>query len=299
MKYRITKFKHIKPLSYTIFFFLAFVVFLFITFPGELIKKRIIAEIENNTPFKVDIDKAGISPLLSLEMEGVKLYKSKDRYIELNSLIIRPSILALVSASPKFPFKAELLNGEIEGSLSIIKAETRIKNIEATMKHLNIDSIPSLLLSGDGSDQLALDGVMDGTINIQLAPEPKGDFQIEINHLNVKYIKVKGIGLPSFTGLKSVLKGNIDGKRTNIEEWNVTGNGIDLEISGNAPLLWELPKGGVIDLGYRLEMNGTQMAKYKGLLAPYLLTQSDGSLGGKILGTVNNPRFEKGSTSTF
>ncbi|MFI5322621.1 MAG: type II secretion system protein GspN [Thermodesulfobacteriota bacterium] len=299
MKDRITKFKHIKPLSYTIFFFIAFVVFLFITFPGELIKKRIIAEIENNTPFKVDIDKAGISPLLSLEMEGVKLYKSKDRYIELNSLIIRPSILALVLASPKFLFKAELLNGEIEGSLSIIKAETRIKNIEATVKHLNIDSIPSLLLSGDGSDQLALDGVMDGTINIQLAPEPKGDFQIEINHLNVKYIKVKGIGFPSFTGLKSVLKGNIDGKRTNIEEWNVTGNGIDLEISGNAPLLWELPKGGVIDLGYRLQMKGTQMAKYKGLLAPYLLTQNDGSLGGKILGTVNNPRFEKGSTSTF
>jgi type II secretion system protein N len=299
LKDRITKFKHIKPISYTIFFFIVFAVFLFETFPGEIIKKRIIAEIESNTPFTVDIQKASISPLLSLNMEGIKLYKSKDRYIQLDSLSIRPSILALVSASPKFPFKAELLNGEVEGSISIIKSESRLKNIDATVKHLNVDSIPSLLSSEQASDQIDLAGVMDGRINIQLEPQPKGDFQIEINQLNVKNIKVKGISLPSFGGLKSVFKGNIDGKRTNIEEWSVTGNGIDLQITGNAPLLWELSKGGVIDLGYRLEMKGTQMARYKGLLAPYLLTQSDGSLGGKILGTVMNPRFEKGSSSRF
>jgi type II secretion system protein N len=299
LKEKITKFKHIKPLSYTIFFFIAFTVFLFVTFPGEVIKKRVIAEIESNTPFKVEIKKASISPLLSLNMEGVKLYKSKDRFIELNSLSIRPSILALMSASPEFPFKAELLDGVVDGSIGLIKSQSRIKDIKATVKHVNIDSVPSLLLPEDDGDQLALNGVLDGSINIQLVPVPKGDFQIEINKLNVKNIKVKGIGLPSFTGLKSVLRGNIDGKRTNIEEWNVTGNDIDLEISGNAPLIWELHKGGVIDLGYRLEMKGTQMAKYKGLLAPYLLTRSDGSLGGKILGTVSNPRFEKGSISRF
>jgi hypothetical protein len=41
------------------------------------------------------------------------------------------------------------------------------------------------------------------------------------------------------------------------------------------------------------------MAKYKGLLAPYLATQRDGSLGGKILGTIKNPRFEKGTITRF
>lgn len=298
MKERFTKYKHIKPLSYTIFFLIVFSLFLFITFPGELIKKRIIAEIENNTPFKADVEKASISPLLSINLEGVKLYKSKDRYLELDSLSIRPSVFAVFSDNPKFPFKAELLNGEIEGSLSLIKAESRLSGVEATVRHLKIDSIPSLL-SPESGELFALGGVVDGRVNIQMGREPKGDFQFEINQLNIKNIKVKGFSLPSFTDLKSVFKGNIDGKRTNIEEFNVTGKDIDLEITGNAPLLWEIPKGGVIDLGYRLQIKGDQMAKYKGLLAPYLVTQRDGSLGGKILGTVKNPRFEKGSITRF
>lgn len=298
MKERLTKYKHIKPLSYTIFFLIVFSLFLFKTFPGELIKKRIIAEIENNTPFKADVEKASISPLLSINLEGVKLYKSKDRYLELDSLSIRPSVLAVFSDNPKFPFKAELLNGEIEGSLSLIKAESRLNGIEATVKHLRIDSVPSLL-SPESGDLFVLGGVVDGRMNIQLGSQPKGDFRFEINQLNVKNIKVKGFSLPGFTDLKSVFKGNIDGKRTNIEEFNVTGKDIDLEITGNAPLLWEIPKGGVIDLGYRLQIKGDQMAKYKGLLAPYLVTQRDGSLGGKILGTVKNPRFEKGSITRF
>ena len=42
-----------------------------------------------------------------------------------------------------------------------------------------------------------------------------------------------------------------------------------------------------------------EYAKYKGILSPYLAQQRDGSLGGKIIGTVSNPKFEKGSVKRF
>ena len=296
MREKLMRMRHIRPLSYVVFFLAAFIVFIFITFPGDLIKKRIIAEIESSTPYKIDIEEAGISPLLSIELSGVKLYKSKDRVLKVDSLSIRPSVFALILGTKKFPFKAKLLNGEVEGSVSM--AGSRAKEIEATVKHVTIDSIPALL-SSDDAQLFSLGGVMDGSMHIELEPQAKGEFQFEINRLSMKDIKVKGMSLPSFTDLNSVVKGNIDGKRTNILALNVTGKDIDLEITGSTPLFWDMPKGGLIDLGYRLEMKGAQMAKYKGLLAPYLATQRDGSLGGKILGTVKNPRFEKGTITRF
>jgi type II secretion system protein N len=296
MREKLMKLRRMKPLSYVIFFLAAFIVFLFITFPGDLIKKRIVAELESSTPYKVEIEKASVSPLLSIRLDGVKLYKTKDRFLVIDTLSIRPSVFAFITGSRKFPFKAELLNGEVEGSVSM--AGSRAKEIEATVKHVTIDSLPSLLLS-DGGKLFSLGGVMDGSMHIVLQPEPKGEFQFEIDRLDMKDIKVKGMSLPSFTGLKSVVKGNIEGKRTNILALNVTGKDINLEITGTTPLFWEIPKGGLIDLGYRLEMKGAQMAKYKALLTPYLATQRDGSLGGKILGTIKNPRFEKGTITRF
>lgn len=296
MREKLMKMRHIKPLSYVVFFLAAFTVFIFITFPGEIIKKRIVAEIESGTPYKVDIEEASISPLLSIELGGVKLYKTKDRFLKIDSLSIRPSVFALILGNKKFPFKAKLLNGEVVGSVSM--AGPRTSEIEATVKHVAIDSIPAFL-SSDDAKLLSLGGVLDGSMHIVLEPQPKGEFQFEIDRLYMKDIKVKGLSLPSFTDLKSVVKGNIDGKRTNILAFNVTGKDVDLEITGSTPLFWEIPKGGLIDLGYRLQMKGAQMAKYKGLLAPYLATQRDGSLGGKILGTIKNPRFEKGSITRF
>lgn len=165
--------------------------------------------------------------------------------------------------------------------------------IEATVKNVTIDSIPAFL-SSDSGEVVSLGGVMNGSMDVVLEPQPKGDFQFEIDGFSMKDIKVKGMSLPSFTDLKSVVRGNIESKKTNIQMLSVTGKDIALEITGTTPLLWEIPKGGIIDLGYRLEIKGEQMAKYKSLLSPYLATQRDGSLGGKILGTLKTRGSKKG-----
>ncbi|MEQ9620020.1 MAG: type II secretion system protein GspN [Deltaproteobacteria bacterium] len=298
MKDRIKKFKHIKPLSYTFFFVIVFTAFLFATFPREIIKNRTIAEIERNTPFEADIESVSVSPLLSINYKGVKLYKSRDRYLELDSLTVSPSVLSFITGSPKFPFSAELLGGEVKGSFVFNKAKNGVKKVDATVKNVSIDSIPALL-SNDPQGALSIGGTMQGELYAQFEPQAQGKFQFEINGLNLYNVKVKGFTLPGFNDLKSVFKGNFEGKTTEIEEFNVKGDDIDVQITGTAPLLWEIPSGGVINLGYRIQMKGAQMARYKGILEPYLATLQDGSLGGKILGTVKNPRFEKGSVKRF
>lgn len=297
MKERFLNSKYRKPFLYSLFFFAAFLLFLYSTFPTEGIKRQVVSGIAANTPFEAEAQSVGIAPLLSVSIKGLKLYKSKDNVIEIESLKVSPSVFSVFSDNPKFPFKAKLGGGEIKGAFRINKSGGGIVELSADIKNVNIDKI-SEFLTGPG-DSVALAGVMDGELYIDFAPEARGDFDIRINGLEVDKLSVKGIKLPPFSGLKSVFKGNIEGRKTTISECYVNGAGIDLQISGTAPLLWEFSKGGVIDLGYRLEITGEEFATYKGLLSPYLAKQRDGSLGGKILGTVSNPRFEKGSTKKF
>ena len=298
MKEKLKKYKHIKPVSYTLFFLVVFTLFLFMTFPGDIIKKRIIAEIESNTPYKADIENIRVSPLLNVNMEGVTLSRSGAVFLELESLDLSPSPLSAFSDNPKVPFTAKLWGGEVRGSLRINKTTGRVSELDATLESVRISSVPSLF-SAEAEKSLTLGGVMNGKVNLVMTPPASGDIQFEITGLKLETMKLKGITLPNLTDLTSMFKGTVEGDMTRIDQFKIAGADIDLDITGTTPLLWEIQNGGVIDLGYSLQMKGGQMAKYKGLLSPYLATQRDGSLGGKILGTVANPRFEKSSITRF
>ena len=299
MKDKIRNYKYFVPLSYISFFVVAFFVFLFMTFPGDIVKQRIISEIQNSTPYKIDIKNADISPLLNVNLKGVKIYKSQNQFLELDSLTIKPSLFSVFSDSPKVPFNAKLHGGEIEGAVRFNKQKNSLQEIKVSIKQLKIDSIPDLI-SGDGSGEILMNGILNGDLYIQFDPVPKGEFSFEVKGLKIDNLKVKGMKLPSLGNLKSRFNGIIENKLTNIKELSVKGEGIDLQITGTAPLLWEISKGGgILDLGYRIEITDNDLVKYKAFLSPYLAKYRDGSLGGKIVGTIKNPRFEKGSVKRF
>ncbi len=298
MKDKIRNYKYFVPLSYITFFVAAFFVFLFMTFPGDIVKQRIVSEIQNSTPYKVDIQSADISALLNVNLKGVKIYKSQNQFLELDSLTIKPSLFSVFSDSTKIPFNAKLHGGEIEGTVRLSKQNNGIQEVQATIKQVKVDSIPALL-SQDGEEGVLINGVIDGELYVRFDPTPKGEFSFEVKELNIDNLKVKGMKLPSLSNLKSRFNGSIEDNLTNIKELSVKGNGIDIQITGTAPILWEISKGGILDLGYRVEITDNDLAKYKMFLSPYLARHRDGSLGGKILGTIKNTRFEKDSVKRF
>ena len=297
MKERLRNSKYAKPFFYTLFFVVAFVVFLYSSFPTEGIKRRVISQITDNTPFQAEIGSASIAPPFSLKIKDMKLYRSKDRVLEIESLTVSPSFFSLFSSSNIIPFKAKLNGGEIKGTLSVNKSDSGLDEINAEVKHVGIDNLLAFMTGSEEAPELS--GTLEGNLKIDFAPEALGEFNFTVDGLEVDNLMVKGIKLPALKGLQSVFNGNIEGRETNVQKLNLKGDGIDLQITGTAPLFWELSKGGVIDLGYRLEITGGEYAKFKGMLTPYLAQQRDGSLGGKIIGTVSNPKFEKGSVKRF
>lgn len=298
MMERIKNYKYIVPLSYALFFIIAFIVFLTITFPGDVVKQRIISEIQNSTPYKVEIKSAEVSPLLNVNLDQVVIHKSQNQFIELDAVTIKPSLFSVFSNTPKIPFTAKLQGGEIDGTVRVNKSNEGIEELSADVKNLKIDAIPDLL-SEEGKSEIAIHGRLNGNLNLAFNPKPAGEFDFVVEGLEIDNLKVKGMKLPSLTNLTSTFNGNIEDELTKINELTVKGDGIDLEISGTAPLFWALSEGGILDLGYRVEITDSNLARYKTFLEPYLAKHRDGSLGGKILGTVMNPRFEKVAYQRF
>ena len=298
MKDKIRNYKYIVPLSYVSFFVIAFFVFLILTFPGDIVKQQIISEIQNSTPYKVDIKTADVSPLLNINLKNVTIHKSQNQFVELDSITIKPSIFSVFSDSPNIPFTAKLHGGEIEGAVRVSKGNNKIEEIKVDIKNLKVDKIPDLL-SEEGKAEILIHGRLNGNLFVQFLPNPNGEFNFVVEGLELDNLKVKGMKLPSLTNLTSRFNGKIVDELTNIDELSVKGDGIDLQITGSTPLLWEMSEGGILDLGYRVEITDNDLVKYKTFLAPYLAQHKDGSLGGKILGTIMNPRFEKGSIKRF
>ena len=122
MKERFRNSKYRKPLLYSLFFLAVFFIFLYSTFPTEGLKQLIVSQIVDNTPFEAEVASVGISPLLSVNIKGLKLYKSSDNVLEIASIKISPSLFSVFSDNPGFSFKARLYGGEIKGALRISKS---------------------------------------------------------------------------------------------------------------------------------------------------------------------------------
>ncbi|MEM7009313.1 MAG: type II secretion system protein GspN [Thermodesulfobacteriota bacterium] len=294
LREKIKNLKHIVPISYVAFFIAAFFVFLALTFPGDVVKSRVISEIQNSTPYNVEIQTADISVPFNINLKGVTIHKSRTQSIELDSVSVKPSIFSVFSDTPNVPFTAKLHGGQVVGSIKINKSNGKIHELKADIKNVRVNEIPNLL-SKSGNSEIAIHGQLMGELDVVFEPAPQGDFNFVVHGLAFDNLKVKGMKLPSLSNLTSNFNGNIANELTNIDELSITGDGIDIQIAGTAPLLWETSQGGILDLGYRVEITDNDLAKYKTFLSPYLAKHRDGSLGGKIMGTVTNPRFEKDS----
>lgn len=297
MRDKLKNIKFKKPFLYIVFFMVMFFAFLYSSFPKEGIKGLVISQIESNTPYRADLKSASLAPPFSINIKDLKLYRGKGKSQTIDSLTISPSIFSLFTSSTVVPFKASLEGGEVNGTLAVNKSGSGLDEVDAKVKNVTLDNIMEFLAESDQSP--ALSGVLDGTIVIDFSPDAQGEFDFTVQGFELNNLKVKGIPLPPLKNLETVFSGNIEDRKTNVEVLNLKGDGIDLQISGTTPLIWEMSNGGVIDLGYRLEITGGDYAKFKGLLSPYLAQQRDGSLGGKIIGTLSNPKFEKGTVKRF
>jgi len=298
MKEKIMKSRYFVPSFYSLFFVIVFLVSFYLTFPVESIRQRIITEIETQTPLRAEIKQVNVSPIFSLKINDLMLYKAEKQLIQIDELRIRPSALSVFSSSLNLPFNARLLGGETTGTLVYGKKTKRMEKADVKITGVNLVEITSLIPADLGNKSPLFQGFLNGSFSIALGAQPKGEFGFDISNLGVKNLRLKGLSLPEFNNMESSLKGKIEDETTKIEDLKLEGEGLDLAVAGTMPLLWKMKRGGVVDLGLKLQLTGPKFAVFRGLLTSYLVTEANGTLGGKISGTVLNPRLVKDSRNS-
>jgi len=280
----------------TIVFFLLFLtLFLYFTFPTEALKKRVVAEIENNTGFHAEIGDVGISPFLELKIKDLNLTKKqKDINIKIDTLELKPSLLSMILSKKNFPFDAEIGEGKFDGTFVYSSKSNTLDSLSVNLKNVHTDLVASFIKSG--KDTPEFDGEIDGKINIifenKNKQDVKGNFTFTSKNMSIKKLKFGELILPSYQNLLVNLNGKIEKNKTLIDELSFKNQDFDLILVGTMPLLWKIRPGGKLDLSLNLNLKSDD-AKM-GLLQAFMNKQTDGTLSAKIAGTLSKPKFVKG-----
>ncbi|MGH7890327.1 MAG: type II secretion system protein GspN, partial [Thermodesulfobacteriota bacterium] len=249
MKEKIMKSRYFVPSCYLLFSVIIFFLSFYLTLPVETIRQRIITEIETQTPLRAEIKQVDVSPIFSLKIHNLMLYRAEKQLIQIDELKIRPSIFTVFSSSLNLPFSARLLGGETTGTLVYGKKTRQIEKADVKITGVNLVEITSLIPADLGNKSPLFQGFLEGSFSIALGAEPKGEFGFDINNLGVKNLRLKGLLLPEFNNLESSLRGKIENEMTKIDDLKLEGEGLNLVVAGTMPLFWKMKRGGVVDLG--------------------------------------------------
>ena len=163
----------------------AFLVFLYVTFPYDLLQQRLV---EGASQAGVQLVMAPLRPALppGVRTRDVQLVMNQVSpnvpLVHLGDLRIQPDWLALVSRKMQARFAAGLYSGHVEGEVRYAHAEgTPLWDIKARFADLDVTQYPLVRLddktflrgrvSGEAAVTLAQDGQMqDGTFNLRGQP---------------------------------------------------------------------------------------------------------------------------------
>lgn len=279
----------------TIVMFLVFLaLFLYLTFPTEALKKRVESEIENKTGFHTEISKIAVSPFLELKITDLNLEKKeKEINVKIDKLKLKPSLFSLLLNKKSIPFNAEIGAGKISGTLVYASNEKLLDSISADLTNIHTDLITTFTKSGKDSPEF--DGEVNGNLIVVFQGKKTGDvngnFNFTSDNMSIKKLKFEGLTLPPYKDLLVNLNGKIETKKTIIDELSFKNNDFDLILIGSMPLVWDIKKGGKLDLSVNLNFKSDK-AKM-GLLQAFMKKENDGSLSAKIAGTTSKPKFVK------
>ena len=259
-------------------------------------KKRIIAEIENNFGYKAEIEDLGISPFLVVKLEKLNLSSERDQVeIVIDKLEISPSLTSLLFDSNKVPFNAQVGQGNVKGTVVYSGSGNRLYSFRVRLN--NIDSRIVSEFTKDKKGVPEFDGEVSGDIDIELVKdgveEVNGEFNLYSDSFSLSKSRVDSFTIPPYRGLQVALEGKMEKNKTYLDRLQLKNKDFDLNLSGTMPLLWRM-KGGMLDLSVNLVLNSNQ-AKMSFLQA-FMKKENDGSLSTKIAGTFSKPQFIKGET---
>ena len=171
--------------AYTLYAIVAFLAFLYVTFPYDLLQQRLV-EWVSQAGAQLTMDRLRPAFPPGVRAHDVRLlvdqFSSNTTIVHLETLRVQPEWLALLSRTMQVHFAAGLYSGRLEGEVRYAQVEgTPLWETKARFADVNVAQYPLVQkdakafirgrLSGEATVTLTRDGQMqDGIFNLRVQP---------------------------------------------------------------------------------------------------------------------------------
>ncbi len=266
-------------------FLLAFLAGIYLFFPAEVLKQRIIHEVTERSAAEIRIGRLALAPLLTLKMSAINLLPPNAPWpIEIDELHMAPRWLTLFSGNPAMRVKAELMSGTLTSGLQ--------KNGTFTLRAEDLDfDLPlqeplALRITGTLAEADLAGG-------IDFAKETQTRLALRLNAVRILGLDLSGGGETTIDLGVITLQVNGQGRFMQINVLEASGG--NLAVSGEGTLIVGQTKAAsrlkltlLIRPGADLDPNLRSLLELTGK------PQADGRFPLQISGSLANPVFNLG-----
>ncbi len=249
-------------IGYALFSLAAFIVFLYLLFPREEIKARIIYEIERDTATEIKTSGDQWVFPLGLTFKGIEFTKKEDKsYLlaHIDRLALEIPVKSIISFSPVSTLTADIYGGSARGLLTL-RGNNRI--IQANWTNVDLSRIERLK-----EIPAELVGRISGDLVLRLMNNiPEGQVRLLIKDGKLSKVKVMGFTFPDLP--IEELQGLIDikGDTLSLKDVHFKNNDLKGTIKGDIQLRSETGSGG-LNISIRFTVGEKMKKEYQGLLS--------------------------------
>lgn len=283
-----------KYLGFAGFFIFSFIVGLYLTFPWDVAKDRILALAEKNTGMQFKAASLEPSWITGVEIHGLEITgKDKATPITLEEVTARIHVLPLITGKQGFSVAMPLGNGEIDADIVLSE---ELVDVEAKIAGVELDRVP-FILEWTG---LPLIGKIDLDVDVVLAKkDPKftegklslktTDFKIEKGG-KIGMIPVPNLDLGNVSLEVPITEGKAEFKNTRL-----AGTDLEIALDGTLNPMFPIAKS---TMNMTLGLKPTEkLLSADPLLRPILKNfesakDAEGFYGISMIGSVQHPRIQ-------
>ena len=275
-------------------FLASILVFFLLGFPWDSVERRVVFEIQSNSPVPVLIGDADLRGLSSVELNDVRVLLGDGGTLVIDRARVSAGLFSVIfSDDVRVSFSVDAYGGKIDGKVSQNKKKNKVTSADVDINSVESSTVSRLFLEGGG---VSVNGKVDGSVKFLGEGESGGiskmEYIVSSPSLSVAVEKVRGFEVKEeYKNLSVVLRGTANRFESRIKRFSLTNPRLSLEAEGKAPSPLRFRKGAALDLSvtFRPSPDDVKLALVSGFLSP----RGDGSFSGKIQGTLSKPKIVK------
>ena len=227
-------------------FFVFLLIFLLLGFPWDSVERRVVFEIQSNSPVPVLIGDADLKGFSSIELRDVRVILGDKGTLVIDRAKMSAGLFSVIfSDDARISFSVDAYGGKVDGKVSQNMEKNKVTSAEVDINSVESSTVSRLFLGNGG---ISVDGKVDGTIKFLGEGESGGiskvEYLVSSPSLSVAVDKVQGFEVgEEYKNLSVVLRGTANRFESRIEKFSLTNPQLSLQAEGKAPSPLRLRRG--------------------------------------------------------